>query len=119
MAAFMGENPNAGGEEALDEGVDAPEGGTDGHGWNIFGGEVGVEQVEGGGEAGDVSEHVRQRPEGGALEAVLWDGIEDLLDGVVGHLEHVTVSVNEFAKLRFWFGLGQRRERCRRCRVMG
>jgi len=56
-----------------------------------------VEDVEGGSERGKVTSNVAETTEARALEAVLGDGIADVLDGVVGDLELVAVGVEELA----------------------
>lgn len=82
-----------------------------------------MEDIEGGGQADDVADDVRVSLEGGALEAVLGDGVADVLDGEVGHLELVAVGVDQAAVVG---GLdtgnvdrGQRRQRRGRGRRSG
>ncbi len=121
VAALVGQHPHAGAEQTLGEGVEGPEQGTQGRGRDVLGRHVGVEEVEGGAEAGDVAEDVVEARGGGALVAVLGDGIADVLDGVVGHLELVAVCVDELAKGGLLGGVdrGQGRERGRRGRGPG
>lgn len=94
VSAFVGEDPQAGAEEALDDGVDGPEGGAGGGGGDGGGRHVGVEEVEGRGEAGDVAGDVGETQGGVALEALLGDGADDVAHGVVGELELVAVGVD-------------------------
>lgn len=97
VAALVGDDPEAGAEEALEDGVDGPETGAERGGGDVLRGDEVVEEVEGGGEAGHVSEDVGVALQGGALEAVLGDGIADVLDGEVGDGEVVAVRVGQTA----------------------
>lgn len=103
VAALVGNDPETGAEEALQDGVEGPETSTNGRGGDELRGDIVVEDVEGGGQAGHVAEDVAVALESRALEAVLGDGIADVLDGEVGHLELVAVGVDHAAKV---FGLG-------------
>lgn len=47
MTTFMGQNPDAGTEEPLDECVQPPQSSTNGRGWNVFRGHKVMEQAEG------------------------------------------------------------------------
>ena len=126
MATLVGNDPETGAKETLDEGVHGPESSAGGERGDVLGRHVCVEDVEGGGEAGNISQDVSPASEGGALEAVLGNGIVDVLDGVVGRGEVVAVCVDETAKVG---GLGvvnldggerrKRRGRGRRARRVG
>lgn len=122
VAALVGQHPHAGAEEALGEGVEGPEQGAQGRRGDVLGRHVRVEEVESGAETHDVAGDVVEAGGGRAFEAVLGDGIADVLDGVVGHLELVAVRVDELAK-RGLGGVstvrGQRRERRGRGRGSG
>lgn len=54
-----------------------------------------MEEVEGGGQAGDIAENVVEALDGRAFETMLGNGIVDVLDGVVGDLELVPVGVDQ------------------------
>lgn len=104
VAALVGKDPETGAEEALEEGVRAPEDDADGLGGDELGRDIVVPEVKGGGEEDHVAEDIAHAADVGPLEAVLGDGIADVLDGVVGHLELVAVRVDELA-VRLWHGL--------------
>lgn len=95
VAALVGNDPEASTEETLEDGVQAPESNADGLGGNCLSRHVVVEDVEGGGEANDVADNVAVTLEGRALEAVLGNGIAELLDGEVGRGELVAVCVEQ------------------------
>lgn len=114
VSAFMGNDPEAGAEETLEEGVDSPEGTADVDIGNMLGGVEIVEDGKGGGEVDDVAEDIQVALEGGALEAVLRDGVANVLDGVVGRGELVAVGIDELAVgggLGLHVHLGERGER--------
>ncbi len=122
VAAFVSEDPPSGTEEPLEDGVEAPENSASRLRGDDFGSHIGVEDVEGGAEGDEVPEDVVETPDGGTLEAVLGNGIVNVLDGIVGDLELVAVCVNKLAVL---LGLatviypGHGRERGRRSRGPG
>jgi hypothetical protein len=95
VTALMGDDPEAGAEEALEDAVQTPEDGPRRLGGDVLGGHEVVGEVEGGGKAGHVPEDVGPATDGGPLEAVLGDGIADVLDGIVGRGEGVAVGVDE------------------------
>lgn len=114
VAALVGNDPETGSEETLEDGVDGPETSTGGGGRDVLGGHKVVPDGEGGGEEDHVAEDVAVASKGGALEAVLGNGIVDVLDGEVGHLELVAVRVDQAAIARLGLlniHLRQRRER--------
>lgn len=122
VAALVGNDPEAGGEETLEDGVEGPETSPGGSGGDVLGGHKVVPDGEGGAEEDHVAEDVAVAPDGGALEAVLGDGIVDVLDGEVGHLELVAVRVDQAAIARLGLlnvHLGQRGERGGRSRGPG
>lgn len=102
VTALVGNDPETGAEEALKEGVDAPEDGSNGHEGDVLGSNEVIPHIECGGQAGHVAEDVCPASDGGALEAVLRDGIADVLDGVVGWGELVAIGIDQRAIL----GLG-------------
>ncbi len=95
VTALVRENPDPGAEETLHDGVDAPEDGADWRAWDHLRGNVFVEGPECCGEAGKVAGDVSEGAKGVALEAVLWDGADDVAHGVVWDLELVAVRVDE------------------------
>lgn len=97
MAALVGKNPQTSAEEALQDSVQGPKTSAERHVGDRLGSHVVVEHVEGSGERGEVAGDVAQTTHGRALEAVLGDGIAQLLNGVVGDLELVAVCVEELA----------------------
>ena len=97
MAALVSHDPQPSAEETLQDSVSSPEHGAEGHRGDRLGGHVVVEQVEGSGEQGDVAGNVAQTTKGGAFEAVLGNGIAQLLDGVVGDNEFVAVCVEKLS----------------------
>lgn len=56
-----------------------------------------MEDGEGYGKAGDIAGHIGQAPGARAIEAVLGDGIADVIDSVVGQVEGVAVGVEQHA----------------------
>lgn len=56
-----------------------------------------VEEVECGGEAGHVAEDIAHALDTITLEAVLGDGVADVLDGVIWDLKRVAVRVDQLA----------------------
>lgn len=56
-----------------------------------------MEEVECGGEAGHVTEDIAHALDTITLEAVLGDGIADVLDGVIWDLEGVAVRVDQLS----------------------
>lgn len=99
VAALVGNDPEAGAEEALQHRVQRPETGAEGLGGDQLGRDIVVEDVKGGGQAGHVAQDVGVALERRPLEAVLGDGVADVLDGEVGHLELVAVRVDHAAKV--------------------
>jgi len=52
VTALVGEDPDASSEQALHESVSSPQSSADGSRWNVLGGDIGVEAIEGGSKAG-------------------------------------------------------------------
>ena len=113
MTALVGHDPETGSKQALDEGVAGPQASPDGGRGNVLGRHIVVEEVECGGERGDVTGDIVEATGSGALEAVLGDGVADVLDGVVGDLEGVAVRVEQGAAsvLDASVGLGAKRRK--------
>lgn len=115
VAALVGDDPETGCEEALQSSVDAPEDESQRGRRHMLGGHEVVEEVESAGEARNVAQDVGVALEGRTLEAVLGDGIADVLDGVVGRRELVAVGVEQSGVLVLLvIGDVERRERRQR-----
>lgn len=95
VTAFMGQNPHTRAEKALNEGVHPPETSSYGCGGDVLGSDEAVGQVEDGSQrhhiAGDIIQASSSRP----LEAVLWNGLVDVANGVVWDLEGIAIRVNQ------------------------
>ena len=111
VTTLVGKNPDTGTEKTLENGVECPETSSEGHVWNSLGGDIVVEDVEGDGQACNVSGDVVETGSGRALEAVCRNGISYLLDGVVWNLEFVAVAINQSSTLVLEKGLVVRAER--------
>jgi hypothetical protein len=97
VAALVGKDPQTGAEETLEDGVQTPEHNASSLGWDYLGRDIVVEDVEGHAQVDHVAEDMHHTPEAGTLEAVLGNGIPDVLDGEVGHLELVAVCVQQLS----------------------
>lgn len=101
VAALVGENPDTGEDESLEDGVASPGNAASVHVWN-------VRNVSGGvGEDGDVevvADNVCHRADVGWLEAVCWNSIVDLLHGVARQLELIAKLVNVLLLLQLLSG---------------
>ncbi|KAF9769963.1 hypothetical protein IL306_012535, partial [Fusarium sp. DS 682] len=89
----------------------APEQGSHRRGGNVFRSHEVIENGEGGGKADHVAENVDVALEGGSLEAVLWDGIADVLNGEVRGHELVAICIKETAMRKLSLVGIHRRER--------
>lgn len=99
VTALVSQNPDAGAEKTLYDGVQGPEGHAGWHEGDRLGGDIVVEEIKDGGKDGQIPEDIVQTCGGGAVEAVSGNGIADLLDGVVWDLELVTVGIDHLADL--------------------
>jgi hypothetical protein len=97
VAALVGQHPQTGAEEALDHGVQCPQSGARRGVGNVLGRDEAVEEDEGDGQTGNITGDVGETTQARALEAVLGDGIADIVDGVVGQLELVAVGIEHLA----------------------
>lgn len=93
VTTLVGQDPDTGTDETLDDGVQGPQSHTSRHEGNSLRGDIVVEEVEDGGQDSHVTEDIVQASHGGAVEAVSGNGIANLLDGEVGDLELVTIGV--------------------------
>lgn len=105
VSALVSEDPDTGTEETLNHGIHAPEHSADWSRWDSLWGNVSVECPECSREAGKVAGDIRQRKESVALEAVLWNGADDVAHGVVWDLELVAVGIEQLLLLNI-LGLG-------------
>lgn len=97
VTALVGKDPETSTKETLHEGVEAPKDEADWVGGDCLGGDEVVEEGKGSGEASHVAQDVSQTEEAVTFEAVLGDGISDILDGVVGNLKGVAISIDQLA----------------------
>lgn len=95
VTTLVGNDPEAGSEQALEDGVESPEASSNGGRGNVLGSNEVVAEDEGGSDADNVAGDVVETSGSRALEAVGGDGLTDLLDGVVGDLELVAVRVEQ------------------------
>lgn len=122
VTTLMGNDPETGTEKTLKNGVYGPQTSAGGGRGDVFGGHEVVPDAESGGQEDNVAEDIGVSLESGSLEAVLRDGIVNVLDGKVGDLELVAVGVKHNTILGRGLGdidLGHGRERCGRGRVAG
>lgn len=97
VTALVGKDPETSTKETLHEGVKAPKNEADWVGGDSLGGDKVVEECKGSGEASHVPQDVSQTEEAITFEAVLGNGISNILDGVVGNLKGVAISVDQLA----------------------
>ena len=57
-----------------------------------------IEQVEGGCQTGDISGNISQSPHTRSLEAVLRNGISNIINSIVWHLKLVAVCINKVSE---------------------
>lgn len=122
VATLVSDDPETGTEKTLENSVDSPETSAGGSARDVLGGHIVVPDAKGGSKKDNVAEDVSVSLESGALEAVLGDGIVDLLDGEVGNLELVAIGVKHNTIFGLGLGdinLGKRRERGGRGRMAG
>lgn len=116
MTALVGQYPDTGAGETLDEGIQPPQGNTSRCIRNILRSQVGVEEVEDGCQLNDVAEDIVQTLDGRPLETMFRDSVVDVLNSIVGNLEFVSVRVNQLS-VGVAVGFDRRHggERSRRC----
>ena len=116
VAALVRQHPHPRPEQALHERVHAPQPEPHRREWHRLRRHVVMEEVERRRQAGHIPCYVGKAADSRPLEAVRWDGIADLLDGVVGDLEFVAVAVDEGAAglLEDGGGIIEVTERCQR-----
>lgn len=108
VTALVGQDPETGTDETLNNGVDSPKGNASRQQRNGLGSNIVVEEVEDRGQNGHVPEDVVETGSRRTVEAVSGNSIADLLDGVVGNLELVAVGIQHLASLLLGCHGGQR-----------
>lgn len=110
VATLVSDDPETSAEKTLHDSVEAPEDESQRSRGDIFGSYKVVEEVEGGSEADDVANNVAVAGKGGALKAVLGDGIANVLDGKIRRSEGVAVGVEKTLVVVLLVGDVERRE---------
>jgi len=95
VTTLVGNDPQTGAEQALEDGVEGPKTSSNGSRGNVLGSNKVVCEGESGSEADNVAGNVVETGSSRALETVSRDSITDLLDGVVGNLELVAIGVDQ------------------------
>lgn len=93
MSTFVRQHPQTSTEQTLHKGIHAPEDSPNWCGRDILRCHIVVEDVERGGQRGNVSGDICQTTSSGALETVCWDGVPDLLYGIIWNLEFIAIGV--------------------------
>lgn len=117
MTAFVCHDPESGAEKTLHKGVQSPQSRAEVHIGHGFWSHIIVEDIEGCAKQEEISGDIRQACDRGAFIAVSRNRIANLLDCVVGDLELVAISVDQFCVLGFLLLRGQRRQGCARGRL--
>lgn len=99
MATLVGNDPEAGSEQTLQDRVQSPETSPHRLRGDVLWRDEGVGEVECGGKECNVAGNVCHALESRTLEAVSGNGIANLLDGVVGDLELVSVCIEKDTSL--------------------
>jgi hypothetical protein len=100
VTTLVGKNPQTGTHKTLDDGVESPKSPTSAVRGDVLGSNELVEEVESADKSDDVTGDVVEASGSRTLEAVLGDRIADIVDGVVGDLELVSISVKQLFRLR-------------------
>lgn len=115
MATFVGNHPEPSAEKSLHGCVQAPKGETCSLVGDIVGGDIVVEDVEGCAEADHIAQNICPATQSRTFEAMLRNGITNVLDGIVRRGEAVAVRIDEVAVLGLGLGVDidgrKRRER--------
>ena len=99
VTTLVGQNPQAGADETLHDGIQGPEGHAGRQEGDSLGGEIIVENVEDGSQNGQVTEDIVQTGGGGTVEAVSGNSVADLLDRIIRDLELVAIGIEHLADL--------------------
>lgn len=105
VAALVGNDPEPSPKESLHGCVQAPEDETSGLAGDIIGSDEVVEDVEGGGKTDNVAKNVCPAAQSRSFEAVLGNGIANVLDCVVGGGEVVAIRVDQVGVLGLGLGI--------------
>lgn len=115
VTALVGQNPDTSSDQTLDDGVKGPQSNASWERGNGLRRDIVVEDIENGSQHGYITEHIVQAGESLPLVAVSGDGVTDLLDGVVGDLELISIGVQHLALV---LRLGRQRRKGSRGRRM-
>lgn len=97
MTALVSQNPHTSSNETLNDGIERPQDGTHWHGRHSLRCHIIVEEVEDGGQHGQVPGHIVQALNRGPMVAVSWDRIPNLFNREIGDLELFPVGVKHLA----------------------
>lgn len=97
VATFVGQHPQARAEQTLDHGVQRPQTSARRGVRDVLGRDEAVEKDKGDSETGNITGDVGETTQARALEAVLGNGIADIVDAEVGQLELVPVGIEHRA----------------------
>lgn len=97
MTALVGQNPDTGTVQTLDDGIEPPQQNTRRVRGNGLGSDIVVEDIKDRGKDRDISEDIVQAGHGGAIETVGGNGIADVLDRVIGNLELIAIGIQHLA----------------------
>ena len=95
VATLVGNDPETSANKTLDNGVDSPESGTHWLGGDVLGSNKVVVNCESGCEKCEITQNVGVASQSRAVEAMLGNGIANVLDGEVRRTELIAVGVNE------------------------
>lgn len=104
MSAFVSQDPEAGCEKTLYEGICSPKASSCCHRWHILGCDEAIGKIQDGSQREDVPRNIGETSNGGSLEAVFGYGFANLVDSVVWKLECVAVCVDKFGSKRQFVG---------------
>lgn len=93
VTTLVGENPQARSKQTLDDRVQYPQRRSKWCRRNVLGGDELVEEEKCARKTGNIPSHVAQPPQSRSLEAVLWNGISNVIDGEVWQLELVPIGI--------------------------
>ena len=101
VTAFVCQNPEACTKESLHEAINCPQGNSHRQRGNGFWRYIVVEEVEDGGNRSGITSNVSKTSKTGAFETVSWNGVSDLVDGVIGDFEFVSVRIEKNTSVLF------------------
>lgn len=98
VTALVGEDPETSTKETLDNGVKEPQYSSGWDTWDVLWSDEFVEQVESSCKTDNISANISQPSQSGPLEAVLGNGISNIIDSIIGDLELVAEGIDEVSK---------------------